>query len=106
MGIQSGKISVIYDDDSRLAAVWKGKPEETREREDARFGVGDGGGEDPKQADRPQRSDIVLKGFESYDDDLGVKKVKAKFRIYNSSTEKIDGFSFALTLSDQQGGRP
>jgi hypothetical protein len=106
MGIQSGKISVIYDDDPRLAAVWKGKPQETTEIEDARFGGGDGGGEDPRQADRPQRSDIVFKGSETYDDDFGIKKAKARFRIYNSSTEKIDGFSFALTKPDAQGGRP
>jgi hypothetical protein len=34
-----------------------------------------------------------------------VKIVKAKFRIYNSSKSEIDGFAFALTLPDQQGGR-
>jgi len=34
-----------------------------------------------------------------------MQRVKAKFRIYNSSKEEIDGFVFALTKPDSQGGR-
>lgn len=104
MGIQSGKLVVIYDDDQRLADVWKGKPGQLKDV--AGVDDEDGGGiGDPGESDRPQRSDIVSKGFETYKDDFNVERVKAKFRIYNSSKESIDGFSFALTLPDKQGGR-
>jgi hypothetical protein len=102
MGIQSGKISVIYDDDPRLADVWKGKPGETREMEESSSGGGnDGGSTSPS---RPQLSDIVVKDFIKYKD-KGIEKVKVVLRIYNSSSESIDGFSFALTKPDAQGGR-
>jgi len=103
MGIQSGKISIIYDNDPRLAAVWKGKIGEITERPDPSSGNG-GGGNDAPEINRPQRSDIVLKDFIKYEE-LGVEKRKAVFRIYNSSKEPISGFSFALTLPDQAGGR-
>ena len=104
MGIQAGKIAVIFDDDQRLADVWKGKPGQLKDV--AGIDDEDGGGiGDPGESNRPQRSDIVSKGFETYRDDFNVERVKAKFRIYNSSKESIDGFSFALTLPDKQGGR-
>ena len=37
--------------------------------------------------------------------DSGMQRAKAKFRIYNSSEEQIDGFLYAITISDTQGGR-
>jgi len=104
MGIQSGKISVIYDDDSRLANVWKGKPAETRERGESSSGGGGNGGV-PNPPNRPQLADIVIKDFIKYRDDFGIEKVKVVLRIYNSSSESIDGFSFTLTKPDAQGGR-
>jgi hypothetical protein len=104
MGIQSGKISVIYDDDPRLADVWKGKTGEvTSSLELGGSGGGDGGG--PEIPKRPQLSDILFKGFITYSDSSNVQRVKAKFRIYNSSKEEIDGFLLALTKPDTQGGR-
>jgi hypothetical protein len=107
MGIQAGKLATIYDDDPRLAAVWKGAPGSTTQYSSETSGGGDDDstGSDPGGATRPQLNDIIFKGFESYDDSFGVQKVKAKFRIYNSSKSEIDGFAFALTLPDQQGGR-
>ena len=107
MGIQSGKISVIYDDDPRLADVWKGKTGETRSIAEL-DGFGGGGGDDggnPGVPERPQLSDIIFKGFLPYSDSSNVQRVKAKFRIYNSSKEEIDGFLLALTKPDTQGGR-
>jgi hypothetical protein len=104
MGIEAGKIAVIIDDDPRLADVWKAPAGNVKKVTDSGSGGGDGV-VNPGDPDRPQLSDIILKGFEKYKDDFGIERRKAKFRIYNSSTEKIDGFSFALTLSDQQGGR-
>lgn len=106
MGIVVGKIPVIYDDDPRLSSVWKGDVGDgISERNSSQGGGGgdDGGG--PEVPKRPQLSDIIFKGFETYDDSNGLQKVKAKFRIYNSSTQEIDGFSFALTKPDTQGGR-
>lgn len=104
MGIQSGKISIIYDNDPRLAAVWKGRIGEVIERPDPFSGNG-GGGNDFPEINRPQLSDIIFKGSESYDDALGMQRVRAKFRIYNSSKEAISGFSLTLTIPDQAGGR-
>jgi hypothetical protein len=34
-----------------------------------------------------------------------MQRARAKFRIYNSSEEQIDGFLYAITISDTQGGR-
>lgn len=111
MGIEVGKIAVIFDDDPRLAAVWKGKSGETQAFT-ATFpftatasGTPGGGDDDPKNGKRPQLSDIVLKGFELYEDASGMQRARAKFRIYNSSEEQIDGFLYAITISDTQGGR-
>ena len=112
MGIEAGKIAVIFDDDPRLAAVWKGKSGETQ-ASTATFpftattsgGALGGGDDDPKTGKRPQLSDIVLKGFELYEDASGMQRARAKFRIYNSSEEQIDGFLYAITISDTQGGR-
>jgi hypothetical protein len=107
MGIQAGKTVVLYDDDPRLADVWKGNTGETKSRtESGDGGGGDGGGGDGGDGPtRPQLNDIILKGFETYNDSNGMQKQKAKFRIYNSSKQEIDGFLFALTISDTQGGR-
>jgi hypothetical protein len=107
MGIQAGKLAAIYDDDPRLASVWKGNTGSTQSDGETSGGGDDpgSGGGDPGTAARPQLSDIIFRGFESYDDSFGVQKVKAKFRIYNSSKSEIDGFAFALTLPDKQGGR-
>jgi len=110
MGIQVGKTPVIFDDDPRLAAVWKGKNQFTEELENPfPFSSGGDGGEPPPppppNTKRPQLTDIIFKGSEGYDDAKGIQRVRAKFRIYNSSKEEIDGFIFALTLSDKQGGR-
>jgi hypothetical protein len=112
MGIEAGKIAVIFDDDPRLAAVWKGKSGETQAAT-ASFpfsattsgGAPGGGDDDSKNGKRPQLSDIVLKGFELYEDASGMQRARAKFRIYNSSEEQIDGFLYAITISDTQGGR-
>ena len=111
MGIEAGKIAVIFDDDPRLAAVWKGKSGETQ-ASTATFpftatasGTPGGGDDDPKTGKRPQLSDIVLKGFELYEDASGMQRARAKFRIYNSSEEQIDGFLYAITIADAQGGR-
>jgi len=112
MGIEAGKIAVIFDDDPRLAAVWKGKSGETKSATQSfpfsatTSGGGNGPGDpDPKTGKRPQLSDIVLKGFELYEDASGMQRARAKFRIYNSSEEQIDGFLYAITISDTQGGR-
>jgi len=106
MGIQSGKISVIYDDDARLADAWKGRPAGTDIKMDPLVGNGgDEGSDGPTNPNRPQRSDVVLKDIVKQTSDSGIEKRKAIFRIYNSSKEKIDGFSFALTIPDQEGGR-
>ena len=112
MGIEVGKIPVIFDDDPRLAAVWKGEPGFTRTSSgsfpfsQSSSDGGDGGdGPGNPSGKRPQLSDIVLKGFELYEDASGMQRAKAKFRIYNSSEEQIDGFLYAITISDTQGGR-
>jgi hypothetical protein len=106
MGIQAGKLATIYDNDPRLAAVWKSDPGSIQSNGETSGGGDDESpGGDPGGATRPQLNDIIFKGFESYDDSFGVQKVKAKFRIYNSSKSEIDGFAFALTVPDQQGGR-
>jgi hypothetical protein len=112
MGIEVGKIPVIFDDDPRLAAVWKGEPGVTRTSSgsfpfsQSSSDGGDGGdGPGNPSGKRPQLSDIVLKGFELYEDASGMQRAKAKFRIYNSSEEQIDGFLYAITISDTQGGR-
>ena len=111
MGIQVGKTPVIFDDDPRLAAVWKGRTSSSEEVPNPFpfSSYGDGGGPPPPPpppgTERPQLSDIIFKGSESYDDAKGIQRAKAKFRIYNSSKEEIDGFIFALTISDKQGGR-
>ena len=113
MGIEVGKIPVIFDDDPRLAGVWKGKSgsvDFVSEPFPYSQGVVEGGdddGEDPDKPNgkRPQLSDIILKGFELYEDASGMQRAKAKFRIYNSSEEQIDGFLYAITISDAQGGR-
>jgi hypothetical protein len=112
MGIEVGKIPVIFDDDPRLAAVWKGEPGVTRASSgsfpfsQSSSDGGDGGdGPGNPSGKRPQLSDIVLKGFELYEDASGMQRAKAKFRIYNSSEEQIDGFLYAITISDTQGGR-
>lgn len=111
MGIEAGKIAVILDDDPRLAAVWKGETGATKTIAGSfpfTSTTSNGGGgddDDDKKGKRPQLSDIVLKGFELYEDASGMQRVKAKFRIYNSSEEQIDGFLYAVTISDSQGGR-
>lgn len=106
MGIQSGKISVIYDNDPRLSDVWKGRPAGEDVKMDPLVGNGgDEGSDGPTAPNRPQRSDVVLKDIVKHITDSGVEKRKAIFRIYNSSKEPISGLSFALTLSDQEGGR-
>ena len=111
MGIEAGKIAVILDDDPRLAAVWKGETGATKTIAGSfPFSQSSGSGGDeppppPPGTKRPQLSDIVLKGFELYEDASGMQRVKAKFRIYNSSEEQIDGFLYAVTISDSQGGR-
>ena len=111
MGIEVGKIAVIFDDSPRLAAVWKGEIREARAIENPfpfSGGGSDGGGPGPSfppNVNRPQLADIVFKGFETYDDSSKTQRVKAKFRIYNSSDEEIDGFLYTLTISDTQGGR-
>jgi hypothetical protein len=112
MGIEVGKIAVIFDDDPRLAAVWKGEAgtfkgkSQTFPYSPSESGGGNNGGnEEDESGKRPQLSDIVLKGFELYEDSSGMQRARAKFRIYNSSEEQIDGFLYAITISDQQGGR-
>lgn len=112
MGIEAGKIAVIIDDDPRLAAVWKGESGSTKSITgsfpySATTGSGgsDGGDDGDKAGKRPQLTDIVLKGFELYEDASGMQRARAKFRIYNSSEEQIDGFLYAITISDKQGGR-
>jgi hypothetical protein len=113
MGIVVGKIAVIFDDDSRLATVWKGESGSTKSVGGSfpyaatTSGGGNDGGGDPKPPSdkRPQLTDIILKGFELYEDASGMQRARAKFRIYNSSEEQIDGFLYAITISDQQGGR-
>jgi len=112
MGIEAGKIAVIFDDDPRLAAVWKGKTGDIKAIAGSfpftsAFNSGDDDPEKPgdPKGKRPQLSDIVLKGFELYQDASGMQRAKAKFRIYNSSEEQIDGFLYAVTISDAQGGR-
>jgi hypothetical protein len=111
MGIEVGKIALIFDDSPRLAAVWKGEIGESRSIENnfPFSGGGSGGGNPgpsfPPNSKRPQLSDIVLKGFDLYEDASGMQRAKAKFRIYNSSEEAIDGFIYAITISDTQGGR-
>lgn len=110
MGIEVGKIAVIFDDDPRLATVWKGKVGETKALSrpfpfsSGNSGDDGDGGDDPKKGNRPQLADIVLKGFELYEDASGMQRAKAKFRIYNSSEEAIDGFLYAITIADAQGG--
>ena len=107
MGIQSGKLPVIYDDDPRLSDAWKGRPAGENIKMDPLVGSGgDQGSDGPTNPNRPQRSDIVLKDIVEQLTDSNVERRKAIFRIYNSSKEKIDGLSFALTLSDKEGGRP
>jgi hypothetical protein len=110
MGIQVGKTPVIFDDDPRLASVWKGQNSFTEDLDNpfpfsSSGNDGDGPPPPPPNTERPQLSDIIFKGSEAYDDANGMQRARAKFRIYNSSKEKIDGFIFALTLSDKQGGR-
>lgn len=109
MGIQVGKTPVIFDDDPRLAAVWKGVNSFSEEVPNpfpfSSYGEGGGDGPNPPGVERPQLSDIFFKGFEVYDHSSNTQRVKAKFRIYNSSKEEIDGFILALTQSDAQGGR-
>jgi hypothetical protein len=112
MGIEVGKIPVIFDDDPRLAAVWKGESGVSRTSSGSfpfsqSSSEGGDGGDDPgnPSGKRPQLSDIVLKGFDLYEDASGMQRAKAKFRIYNSSEEQIDGFLYAITISDTQGGR-
>jgi hypothetical protein len=113
MGIEAGKIAVIFDDDPRLAAVWKGESgtfkvtSQTFPFTPSESGGDNTGDEDKedKSGKRPQLTDIVLKGFELYEDSSGMQRARAKFRIYNSSEEQIDGFIYAVTISDQQGGR-
>lgn len=112
MGIEVGKIPVIFDNDPRLAAVWKGVSGVTKQTSGSfPFSQSSSGGGDepppppPPGTRRPQLSDIVLKGFELYEDASGMQRAKAKFRIYNSSEEQIDGFLYAITISDTQGGR-
>ena len=110
MGIEAGKIAVILDDDPRLAAVWKGETGATKAIAGSfpfTPASNVGGPDDPGDptGKRPQLSDIMLKGFELYEDASGMQRVKAKFRIYNSSEEQIDGFLYAVTISDAQGGR-
>jgi hypothetical protein len=110
MGIQVGKTPVIFDDDPRLAAVWKGANSFSEEVGNPfPFSSGGDGGNPPPPPpppiERPQLSDIIFKGFETYDHSSNIQRVKAKFRIYNSSKEEIDGFVFALTKPDAQGGR-
>jgi hypothetical protein len=110
MGIEVGKTPVIFDDEPRLAAVWKGQNSFSKDLDNPFpfSSSGNDGGDGPPlppNDERPQLSDIIFKGSEAYADAKGIQRVRAKFRIYNSSKEKIDGFVFALTLSDKQGGR-
>ena len=111
MGIQAGKAPVIFDDDPRLAAVWKGKTSFSEEVANpfpfSSYGDNTGTPSSPPSlgTDRPQLSDIIFKGYETYDDALGMQRTKAKFRIYNSSKEQIDRFMIVLTQPDAQGGR-
>lgn len=110
MVIQVGKISPINDADPRLSAIWKRNLGSILVDDPFTYvqgrpgpGSGDDGGEE--NPDRPQLADIVFKGFETYTDSFGMQKQKAKFRIYNSSKEPIDGFKGELTQPDSQGGR-
>ena len=54
MGIQSGKISVIYDNDPRLSDVWKGRPAGEDVKMDPLVGNGgDEGSDGPATPNRP-----------------------------------------------------
>lgn len=112
MGIDVGKTPLIIDSDPRLSRVWKSDITASKEITESfpfsrsvEFGVNSPGSSEGLNANRPQLSDIILKGFETYTNSEGVQKVRAKFRIYNSSKQKIDGYQYVLTISDKQGGR-
>lgn len=68
-------------------------------------GGGNGGGDNPDPNGRPSLSDITLVGFDSYYDAAGMVRIKAKFRVYNSSGEDLEKFAVAVTISDTKGGR-
>lgn len=112
MAIDAGKTPLIIDSDPRLSRVWKSDTVGSKEISESfpfsqsvgfqSDGLGSVLGLD---ANRPQLSDMILKGFETYTNSAGIQKVRAKFRIYNSSKQKIDGYQYVLTMSDKQGGR-
>jgi len=112
MAIDAGKTPLIVDSDPRLSRVWKSDTLGSKEiSESFPFSQAVGFQSNASanvlglDANRPQLSDIILKGFETYTTGAGIQKVKAKFRIYNSSKQKIDGYQYVLTISDKQGGR-
>lgn len=112
MAIDAGKTPLIIDSDPRLSQVWKSDIVASKEVADSfpfsrsvGFGSNSSGDVGGLNANRPQLSDIILKGFETYTNSAGIQKVRAKFRIYNSSKQNIDGYQYVLTISDKQGGR-
>lgn len=112
MAIDAGKTPLIIDNNPRLSRVWKSDTEASKEIPDSfpfsllvGFQSNASANVVGLDANRPQLSDIILKGFETYTNSAGIQKVRAKFRIYNSSKQKIDGYQYVLTISDKQGGR-
>lgn len=112
MAIDAGKTPLIVDSDPRLSRVWKSDILGSKDisesfpfSQSVGFESNSPGDVAGLNANRPQLSDIILKGFETYTNSAGIQKVRAKFRIYNSSKQNIDGYQYVLTISDKQGGR-